>query len=223
MHPAAVLVAGFSGIAMWGLALLIGGTYVTDRNEASSPSPAPDPGAAVTQAREPVIENRPVRVVSPEQFGSPIAGTATALERIEPREPLHKSAEPEPVKVMMLPRPQTTKAGQLTSGGRQVQLAGVVPTDPTRQCRTDSGGEWPCGMVARTQQRLLIRTRTVACENDQVDWQDMFVTRCRIGNVDIAEWLVRNGWVEAVQGSSLQALSEQARADRIGIFGNDPR
>ncbi|HCL66789.1 MAG TPA: hypothetical protein DIC56_18520 [Rhizobium sp.] len=223
MRPAAVLVAGFSGIALWGLALLIGSTYVTGRNEASSPSPAPDPGAAVTQARNPVIEDRPVRVVSPEQFGSPIVGTATALERIEPREPLHKSTEPEPVKVAMLPRPQTTQAGQLTSGGREVQFFGVVPTEPTRQCRTDSGGEWPCGMVARTQQRLFIRNRTVACENDRADWQGVLVTRCRIGNVDIAEWLVRNGWVEAEQGSSLAALSEQARTGRVGIFGNDTR
>lgn len=223
MRPAAVLVAGFSGIAIWGLALLIGSTYVTDRNEAISPSTAPDPGAAVTQARKPVIEDRPVRVVSPEQFGSPIVGAATALERIEPREPLHKSAEPDPVKVAMLPRPQTTQAGQLISGGRQVQLVDVIPTEPTRQCRTDSGGEWPCGMVARTQQRLFIRNRTVACEAEQADWQGVLVTRCRIGDVDIAEWLVRNGWVEAEQGSSLAALSEQARAGHLGIFGNDPR
>lgn len=223
MRPAAVLVAGFSGIAIWGLALLIGSAYVIDRNEAISSSSAPDPGAAVTQARKPVLDDRPVRVVSPEQFGSPIVGTATALERIEPREPLHKTAEPEPVKVAMLPRPQTTQAGQLTSGGRQVQLAGVVPTEPTRQCQTDSGGEWPCGMVARTQQRLFVRNRTVTCENDQSDWQGVLVTRCRIGDVDIAEWLVRNGWVEAEQDSSLAALSERARAGRVGIFGNDPR
>lgn len=223
MRPAAVLVAGFSGIAIWGLALLIGSAYVSDRNEAISPSPSPDPGAANAQAPTPVIEDRPVRVVSPEQFGSPIVGTATALERIEPREPLQKSAEPEPVKVAMLPRPQTTQAGRLTSGGRQVQFFGVVPTELTRQCRTDSGGGWPCGMVARTQQRLFIRNRTVTCENDQADWQGLLVTRCRISDVDIAEWLVRNGWVEAEQGSPLVALSEQARAGRLGIFGNDPR
>jgi|GEM_PF-966870 hypothetical protein len=180
-------------------------------------------GAADTGNADPRVPNRPgVRPVNPELFAAPFTEAAGPLERIEPRLPV-VDKEPERVKVVLLPRPESVEAGLIAFGGRNLKLADITTTDRMRVCPTSKGGDWPCGMMARTQQRLFLRNRTIACEADNADWQGTIEAHCRIGELDIAKWLAENGWVEVPEGSPFTALVEKARSERLGIFGDDPR
>lgn len=178
--------------------------------------PPEDPAAA---AEEPGV-----RPVNPDLFASPLAAEPQKLERIEPRAPLDTGQlETERVKVVLLPRPESVEAGLIAFGPRNLKLADITTTDRMRMCPSAKGGDWPCGMVARTQQRLFLRNRTIACETDSADWKGMIEARCRVGELDIATWLAENGWAEAPAGSPLAALTDKARTERRGLFGDDQR
>lgn len=163
-----------------------------------------------------------VRPVSPDLFASPLTQAAGPLERIEPRDPPADKA-PERVKLVLLPRPESVEAGLIAFGSRNLKLSDITTTDRMRVCPTSKGGDWPCGMVARTQQRLFLRNRTIACDADSADWTGTIEAHCKVGELDIARWLAGNGWVEAPQGSPLAGLVERARSERRGIFGDDQR
>lgn len=180
---------------------------------------APPTEDAAAAAEEPGV-----RPVNPDLFASPLAAEPQKLERIEPRAPLDTGElETERVKVVLLPRPESVAAGLIAFGPRNLKLADIATTDRMRMCPTAKGGDWPCGMVARTQQRLFLRNRTIACETDSADWKGMIEARCRVGELDIAKWLAENGWAEAPAGSPLAALTDKARTERRGLFGDDQR
>lgn len=217
MRRAAVIASGVVILA-WGSALVSAGT----RLRSVLPPPKTETAVARPEAPAPVVERRRVRAISPGQFVSPIDGPGEALERIAPRPPLGGEGEEE-VKVVLLQRPWSGAAGLLAARGRSVRLAGVMPTAVGRRCPSGSGAAWPCGVVARTQQRMLIRNRTVACDHNDADDKNLMVTVCRVGGTDIGAWLLRNGWAVAEPGSVLAELTSIARREHRGIFGDDPR
>jgi len=63
----------------------------------------------------------------------------------------------------------------------------------------------------------------VTCDLDDANWKGTATASCKIGTQDLSEWLAENGWAEAAPGSAFAAASETARADKKGIFGDDPR
>ncbi|MBV2186514.1 MAG: hypothetical protein KUL88_18485 [Rhizobium sp.] len=188
----------------------------SQQTDGETPPPEENTGAAE--------EGQSVRPVNPALFASPLAASPEKLERIEPRAPFEtRQPETERVKVVLLPRPESVEAGLIAFGPRNLKLADIATTDRMRTCSSSKGGEWPCGMVARTQQRLFLRNRTIACETDSAKWEGMIEARCRVGELDIATWLAENGWAEAPVGSPLAALTEKARSERRGLFGDDQR
>jgi endonuclease YncB( thermonuclease family) len=70
---------------------------------------------------------------------------------------------------------------------------------------------------------MYLRGRTVTCDLAGEEWQGAVIASCRYVKTDLSQWLVQNGWAEAEAGSPLSQAEEQARADRRGIFGDDPR
>ncbi|KAA0699419.1 hypothetical protein DTW90_08490 [Neorhizobium sp. P12A] len=128
-----------------------------------------------------------------------------------------------PGKTVQLVRPFSNRAGELTIGGRKIQLQGVLPTDPGRICVDDSGKTWPCGATARTALRMFLRGRTVDCDMPESAGQTDTVASCRYAKTDLSDWLVRNGWAEPAPGASLSDANQEARDQKRGIYGSDPR
>lgn len=218
MKPAAMLTTGLAGILIWGVALVHVGRQVEDRTPKTETAAAPVTAPAVA----PVLAEEPaLRSVSPDLFASPLTEGVTMLERIESRAPLSEplAKPPEPLR---LARPQTLDAGVIQSGDRRVRLAGIATTSNKMIC-FGGGAPWPCGVVARTQQRLLLRNRTVECDIVDDGWTGERVASCNVGGVEIGRWLAESGWVKAEKGSPFAELTEAARLARKGLFGNDPR
>ncbi|MBB5575044.1 MULTISPECIES: thermonuclease family protein [Rhizobium] len=150
--------------------------------------------------------------------------------RTEPAEPPSQQASTgsdekpiEQAKPVELVRPFSDRAGILTIAGKSVQLPGIIPTDVERMCTGPNGKSWPCGAAARTAFRMYLRGRTIDCDLPNPTWQGTVTGACRYVRVDLSEWLVRFGWAEPEAGSPLVALAEQAKQQKRGIYGDDPR
>ena len=137
--------------------------------------------------------------------------------------PADPSAAPA-TKTVEIVRPFSDQAGILTVGGRSIQLAGVVPMDTNRNCTDADGKSWPCGITARTALRMFLRGRTIDCEIPATSGEKANVTAaCRYAKTDLSDWLVRNGWAEPTPGSPLADANQEARDQKRGIYGSDPR
>lgn len=221
MRPVGTFLTGLAGVGLWSLALMFLSADLRQTPDRAEEMADELVISETPKDKPPIIEARPVRPISPDTFASPVAASDTGgFERIAPR-PDPAPAKPE--RVAVLPRPQTIDAGRMAFGARTLQLRGVKPTERQRLCQNSDGTPWPCGMVARTQQRLFLRNRSVTCDIASANWTGTIVAACRIGDRDIAEWLISNGWTEAADDPALMTLSEAARSARLGLFGDDPR
>lgn len=216
MRPSITLGIGIAGCLVFALLLKVAGSAIPDNVSAGladeqfqSQSPTP-----------PAVEHRIVRPIQPERFAAPFADQASGLERIEAKRP---EPEVKRVEVFLLPRPVSSEVGLFESSGRAVRLQGLKPLASSAMCGNSPDTEWPCGVVALARQRAFIRNRTITCANPSHEGAGVVVTSCRVVNADIGEWLAKNGWAEAEEGSALRGLTEEARLAGKGLWGSDPR
>ncbi|MGV4793229.1 thermonuclease family protein [Rhizobium sp. F40D2] len=237
MRPAAVFtgligMVVVAGLLMTGEARLRGGTAEGELVSAEETATAADPPA---QAGEPagisddraeviVRSTEPAaRAPTPPSPG-PADGTAPKPAESEPRAETAagQTASPAATKPMELARPAVENAGLLSFGEHKLQLAGIVPTPADKICGP-AGRQWPCGMMAKTALRQLLRNRSIACDLDAAEWKETASAACRLGTQDLGAWLAENGWAEAAAGSPLVAAAEKARQAGKGLYGDDPR
>ncbi|WP_086996835.1 thermonuclease family protein [Rhizobium sullae] len=226
MRPAALLTA-VAGITIVAVMLAAGRerfagpdvatTAIEDPNTAAKSEEAPKPPIALPDPKI-SMNARPVDQAS--QF-YPAEAEGKPLERVAVPEP--ETPKPEPQKAATLPRPVAESAGILAFGDRKLQLAGIVPTQADKICKELDGNEWPCGMLAKTNFRLFLRLRSVTCDLEDANWTGITTASCKIGAQDLSEWLVENGWADAVAGSPLTGAGEKAKAEKKGVYGEDPR
>jgi endonuclease YncB( thermonuclease family) len=225
MRPAAIFTA-VAGIGIVADLIAAGGQRLgstIDPAETAAPMeaqvPPPAPTAQPTSNPEASMNAR--RVDEASQF-YPAVIDGKPLERIAPVVP-EQPADPAKDRGVNLVRPIGESAGVLAFGDRRLQLAGIDPTPADKTCIDSGGREWPCGMLAKTNLRLLLRLRAVRCDLDSAEWTGTVTAACRIGTQDISQWLVENGWAEAAKGSALAEAGEKAKQAGKGIHGNDPR
>jgi endonuclease YncB( thermonuclease family) len=191
------------------------GTDETATVEQTAPGLTPEPNAEATA---------PSAGPTGEPAGAggqtPAPAAATPPQPADP--PAAQAKRPETKKSTELARPVVENAGLLSFGERRLQLAGIIPTPADRICGTGNG-RWPCGMLAKTALRLMLRNRTVTCDLRDAEWTGTAIADCRIGEQDIGRWLAENGWAEAAAGSPFIAAAEKAKQDRQGLHGDDPR
>ncbi|MGM5053421.1 thermonuclease family protein [Rhizobium sp. 814_E9_N1_1] len=234
MRPAA-FITGITGMVvvvgllMAGEARLGGGT--AGEETASAGETATAPADAAPEAGEPATMSddraemiarsvEPVAPPAPDPGDGVTSKPADLPQQAETA--AGKTGGPTTKKAMELARPAVDNAGILSFGERRLQLAGIVPTPVDRICGP-ADRQWPCGMMAKTALRLLLRNRSVTCDLDSAEWKETATTACRLGTQDLGSWLAENGWAEAAAGSPLAEIAETARQARKGIYGDDPR
>ncbi|NEJ31543.1 thermonuclease family protein [Rhizobium leguminosarum] len=234
MRPAAFItgitgMAVVAGLLMAGEARLGGGT--AGEETASAEETATAPAGAAPEAGEPATmsDDRAEMIARSTAPAAPSAsgpGDGVAPQPADVPQQAEtaggQAASPATKKPMELARPAVENAGILSFGERRLQLAGIVPTPVDRICGP-AGRQWPCGMMAKTALRLLLRNRAVTCDLETVEWKESVTTACRLGTEDLSAWLAENGWAEPAAGSPLTSVAEKARQAGKGLYGDDPR
>ncbi len=160
---------------------------------------------------------------------------STPLQRVEPRQPLSELGQAAPVapppppvpvdntaKPVLLYQPVAIAAGTIEASGYKIALEGIqtLPIDET--CSANDGVTWPCGMAARTAFRNWLRSRAIECNVPGQPSDNVIATQCKLGNADLAQWLVENGWARARDGTPMADVMKKAEEAKRGIFGDPP-
>ncbi|MDX8435892.1 MULTISPECIES: thermonuclease family protein [Mesorhizobium] len=189
------------------------------------------PATAAIPAPQPVRTPAHSRAIDPDVVAPPQL-SAEELERVEPRAPLSDLALAGPLKPPKLKMPDdwngtklfqpvAAAAGLIEAKGYAVAVSGVEVLGQDETCG-EEGKSWACGIRARTAFRSFLRGRTVVCTVPPEGGRDTISAECRVGNQDVGQWLVQNGWARAAAGGPYVEAGEKARTARKGIFGAAP-
>lgn len=166
-----------------------------------------DPVAAVTR---PIVENfkHNARRIGADTFPSPKISEdqitrAPATNSSSYDEALRQKRKHRPV--FLMSRPLVQNITTIVSGNKTVTIAGIIPRPIDETCMVN-GEARPCGRLARTALRALIRGRTLKCDAVAGSVDDgSITTSCKIGNTDIAGWLIKQGWTKPQAGLTGQS------------------
>jgi endonuclease YncB( thermonuclease family) len=135
-----------------------------------------------------------------------------------PDEPSAEAARPEttgtPRTMASAREAEVVDAGMIRAGDATYRLAGVVLPETTRMCRRLDGLAVACLDRAHSYLQLLVKGRAVACERAPQTSDGPIEGNCRIGDADIAEQLVRQGWARAADKPEERFLVAEAAAKR---------
>ena len=101
-----------------------------------------------------------------------------------------------------------------------VRLAGIEAPDPAQPCFKANGKRWSCADAATHALSRLVRGRKIACELSNPDKGLISLAHCRVGDIDIAAELVKEGHVFASEGyfRTYGSEEEAARAAKLGLW-----
>ncbi len=195
--------------------------------------PAADTPPTTSTIAEPAPSRPPVRsrTVDSEAIASSPAQT-DGLERIEPRAPLSDLALAGPLKLpkttmpgdwkgTKLFQPVASAAGLIEAKGYAIAVSGIDVVGQDETC-AEGDKSWACGMRARTAFRAFLRGRAVVCSVPPEGGRDRIAAECRVGNQDVGQWLVENGWARAAAAGPYVEAGDKARTEKKGIFGEAP-
>ncbi len=103
-----------------------------------------------------------------------------------------------------------------------LRLYGIVLPQRRKLCKTTTGARWTCGNYALMALRSLIDRKSIACVFK--DPEQITVASCRVDKVDVARWMLQEGWAELADGNSDPAYvnaSKLAHAKKIGLWSNE--
>ncbi|MER8828208.1 thermonuclease family protein [Mesorhizobium sp. M0938] len=235
LHAAAAVLT----ILAIGAAIVTGGRAVmrvengrvAARPQASMAAQSEAPATSAIPRSEVARPEAHSRAIDPEVVAPPQL-QAEELERVEPRAPLSELAlarPPKPPKPKMpddwngtkLFQPVAPAAGVIEAKGYSVAISGIEIVRQDETC-TDGAKSWTCGTRARTAFRAFLRGRAVVCTVPPEGGRDLIAAECRVGNQDVGQWLIENGWARAANNGPYVEAGEKARTARKGIFGPAP-
>jgi endonuclease YncB( thermonuclease family) len=157
------------------------------------------------------------RVPSLPEATSPFRRRASAVETVEATAP---EATAGLRTVQTAREADAVDAGMIRAGDRLYRLAGIVTPETGRACRRLDGLAVPCADRAHSYLQLLIKGRAVTCERAPQSSDGAVEATCRVGDADIAEQLVRQGWARAADKPEERFLLAEAtaRKQKLGIW-----
>jgi len=134
-----------------------------------------------------------------------------------------ESTEEEPAtlqtSVVKINRPLIEQTGILRNNDYWVVLDGISTPSVDHTC-VDGAQNWPCGRFARTAMRRFVRGRTVTCIIQAKPSNEAQKGQCTVGGIDIAAWLVEQGWAKVNQSSAHAQLMTSAQNKAKGVWRN---
>ena len=173
--------------------------------------PSVSSGAATPPAAR--LPGALVESFSPPDDASPQSSDAVAS--IAPPDAA-AATDPDKPDFRLFNRPIALDTGTIQSGETTIHIAGVSSIAPEARC-VEGPRSWPCGIVARTAFRGWLRGRTLICAVPPQGSIEGPLS-CLMGEADVGEWLVRNGWANAEAGSRYENAANEAKAQGRGIW-----
>lgn len=111
-------------------------------------------------------------------------------------------------------------AGLVEIDGERHALYGIDAPSLGQTCRNASSGLWACGTDARKAVARFLEGQSVSCQAVLASAEGPTASRCEVDGVDLAGWVVENGWavVDSSVDTSLETVQATARGAQKGLW-----
>jgi endonuclease YncB( thermonuclease family) len=108
----------------------------------------------------------------------------------------------------------------LEINGTKIRLFGIDAPKIDQYCQRDDHTRWRCGHYSSVELDRLVASHDVTCTVRTLDQYDRTVATCRVGDVDVGESQVRNGWAVAYRKFTKDYVDEEdaARTAKRGVW-----
>lgn len=154
-------------------------------------------------------------------FGGDISLDDIGLPR-EPT-PIAKPAESPAGADRLVGRASVIDADTLEVHGQRIRFNGIDAPEGGQRCLDAKGALVRCGQIAANALDAFIAGNPVTCTISGKDRYDRALGGCSVRNVDLQDWLVRNGHALAYRQYSKAYIpaEEEARRNKAGMWAGE--
>ena len=104
----------------------------------------------------------------------------------------------------------------------KIRLHGIDAPETKQTCKIDNE-EWYCGKQSTKELKKLINKQNVECVINDVDVYNRYIAICYIDEININQWMVKNGWAIAYRYYSKDYIVEEkyAHDNKLGIWKSE--
>ena len=101
----------------------------------------------------------------------------------------------------------------------KIRLHGIDAPETKQTCKIDNE-EWYCGKQSTKELKKLINKQNVECVVNDVDVYNRYIAICYVDEININQWMVKNGWAIAYRYYSKDYINEEeyANNNKLGIW-----
>ena len=101
----------------------------------------------------------------------------------------------------------------------KIRLHGIDAPETKQTCKIDNE-EWYCGKQSTKELKKLINKQNVECLINDVDVYNRYIAICYVDEININQWMVKNGWAIAYRYYSKDYINEEeyANKNKLGIW-----
>ena len=104
----------------------------------------------------------------------------------------------------------------------KIRLHGIDAPETKQTCKIESK-DWYCGKQSTRELKNLINNKKVECITNDVDRYNRYIAICFVDEININQWMVKNGWAIAYRYYSLDYVVEEkyANNNKLGIWKSE--
>ena len=105
-------------------------------------------------------------------------------------------------------------------GNKEIRLEGIDAPEYHQTCYNQEEKAYPCGELSYKALQKLVNNRVVRCRKIVKDKYKREISECWVGDININEWMVRNGWAVAYTRytKAYEGAEAEAKAKQRGIW-----
>ena len=104
-------------------------------------------------------------------------------------------------------------------GKNKIRLHGIDAPEIEQTCNIKEK-IWNCGLESSTELKELIAKKEVRCVVSDIDRYKRYVAKCYVNNLNINQYMVRQGWAIAYRHYSTLFIEDEvmAKKNKLGIW-----
>tara|TARA_B100001996_G_scaffold267690_1_gene209183 strand:- start:502 stop:978 length:477 start_codon:yes stop_codon:yes gene_type:complete len=104
----------------------------------------------------------------------------------------------------------------------KIRLHGIDAPETKQTCKLDSV-DWFCGKQSTEELKKIINNQSLECTVSDIDIYNRYVAICLVNELNLNQWMVKNGWAIAYRYYSTDYIIEEkyARDNKIGIWKSE--
>ena len=117
-------------------------------------------------------------------------------------------------------KPRVIDGDTIHIGDTKIRLHGIDAPEMKQTCRTSKGKEQMCGVLSKQALERLVKGQDVTCKGDTRDRYKRLIAVCYVGQLNINEQMVADGWALAYRRYSTDYVRAEtlAKSRREGMW-----